>query len=162
MTDGDVIVALAAKCDAQATVIERVQALMAHTPGFHRDYLIHEALAAAPEHTTSDEQVRVRNSNLRALLDAANARVAELGARECLLTEALNQRDRANARADAAERKVLEAARKFLESWEDHEAYPDPEELPEEHALCNAAKDLRAAWVDAEIDAELARRGLKS
>jgi hypothetical protein len=52
---------------------------------------------------------------------------------------------------------VLEAARKVLESYEDHDAYPDPEELPEEYALCNAAKELRAAWVDDE----LARREAK-
>ena len=54
-------------------------------------------------------------------------------------------------RRSESERRVLDAARKLLESWEDHEAFPDQGDLPEEYELCLAAADLRAVGVDAEL-----------
>lgn len=62
--------------------------------------------------TTSEsveESCRIVQDVYDERLAAANARVEELEARECLLTEALNQRDRANARAEAAEQRYCQA-----------------------------------------------------
>jgi hypothetical protein len=49
---------------------------------------------------------------------------------------------------------VLAAAQRFLDSWEDQDAIPDPDELPAERALYDAALALRAFEVDEKLAAE--------
>jgi hypothetical protein len=58
-----------------------------------------------------------------------------------------------------AERAVLDAARAWRLSWDDHESAPSEEELPEEFALFCAVGSLMAEPMVADFEAELARRG---
>ncbi len=55
---------------------------------------------------------------------------------------------------DELRARVLVSARAWVESWEANDAVPDPDELPAERALYDSVLALRAAEIDAKIDAE--------